>query len=203
MQICVTKLTIIDSDSGLSPGRRQAIIWTKAGILLIQALGTSFHEILNEILIFSFKKMHLKMSSAKWQPLCLDLNVLKYSYSKHTSLSTQQFTLLVWHAILQPILLGSDNALSLLPLIPWHKFSLGQGHGERDILIHQKIPVPDHFSGMANDILHHKQTKLVIIHFHMSDNITVVPHCKYFHTIRSNINCICARQEFKLQDVWW
>ena len=34
-QICVGKLTIIGSDNGLSPGRRQAIIWTMAGILLI------------------------------------------------------------------------------------------------------------------------------------------------------------------------
>ena len=29
--ICVSKLTIIGSDNGLSPGRRQAIIWTNAG----------------------------------------------------------------------------------------------------------------------------------------------------------------------------
>ena len=33
--ICVNKLTVIGSDNGLSPGRRQAIIWTNAGILLI------------------------------------------------------------------------------------------------------------------------------------------------------------------------
>ena len=33
--IYVIKLTIIGSDNGLSPDRRQAIIWTKAGILLI------------------------------------------------------------------------------------------------------------------------------------------------------------------------
>ena len=33
--ICVSKLTIIGSDNGLSPGRRQAIIWTSDGILLI------------------------------------------------------------------------------------------------------------------------------------------------------------------------
>ena len=38
--ICVGKLTIIGSDNGLSPGRRQAIIWTYAGILLIGPLGT-------------------------------------------------------------------------------------------------------------------------------------------------------------------
>ena len=33
--ICVGNLTIIGSDNGLSPGRRQAIILTNAGILLI------------------------------------------------------------------------------------------------------------------------------------------------------------------------
>ena len=33
--ICVSKLSIIGSDNGLSPDRRQAIIWTNAGILLI------------------------------------------------------------------------------------------------------------------------------------------------------------------------
>ena len=43
------ELTIIGSDNGLSPGRRQAMIWTNAGILLIGALGTNFSEILIEI----------------------------------------------------------------------------------------------------------------------------------------------------------
>ena len=74
--ICVVKLTIIASDNGLSPGRRQAIIWTNAGLLSIGPLGTQFIEILIGIQTFSFKKMHLKMSSAKWRPLCLGLNVL-------------------------------------------------------------------------------------------------------------------------------
>ena len=72
-------LTIIGSDNGLSPGRRQAIIWTNAGILLIWLLGTNFSEILIEIHILPFKKMHLKMSSGKWRPFCLGLNVLTRS----------------------------------------------------------------------------------------------------------------------------
>ena len=76
--ICVNKLTIIASDNGLSPGRRQAIIWTSAGILLIGPLGTNFSEILIEIITFSFKKMRLKVSSAKWRPCCLGLNVLTH-----------------------------------------------------------------------------------------------------------------------------
>ena len=74
--ICVSNLTIIGSDNGLLPGRRQAIIWTNDGILLIGPLGTNFSEILIEIQSFSFKKTHLKMASGKWRPFCLGLNVL-------------------------------------------------------------------------------------------------------------------------------
>ena len=74
--ICGSKITIISSDNGLSPGRRQAIIWTSAGITLIGPLGINFSEILIEIYIFSFKKMHLKMSSGNCQPFCPWLNVL-------------------------------------------------------------------------------------------------------------------------------
>ena len=76
MHICVGKLSIIGPDNGLSPNRRQAIIWTNAGILLIGTLGTNFSEISIEICTFSFKKMCLKMSSGKWRPCCLGLNVL-------------------------------------------------------------------------------------------------------------------------------
>ena len=53
---CVIKLTNIGSDNGLSPGRRQAIILTNVGLLLIGLLGTNFSEILIEILTLSIKK---------------------------------------------------------------------------------------------------------------------------------------------------
>ena len=76
--ICVSTLTIIGSDNGLSPRRRQVIIWTNAGMLLIGPLGTNFSEILIKIQIFSLKKIHLKMSSAKCRPFCLGLNVLTH-----------------------------------------------------------------------------------------------------------------------------
>ena len=78
--ICVSKLTIIGSDNVLSPDRRQAIIWTNAGLLLIGPLRTNFSEILIEILKFSFKKMRLKLSSAKRRPFCLGLNVLNQNH---------------------------------------------------------------------------------------------------------------------------
>ena len=51
--ICVSKLIIIGSDNGLSPGRRQAIIWTNADKLLIGPVATIFSEIIIEIHTFS------------------------------------------------------------------------------------------------------------------------------------------------------
>ena len=74
--ICVSKRTIISSDNGLSPGRHSAIIWTNVEILLILTLGTNLSEMLSEIHTLPFKKMRLKMSSAKWQQFCLSLIVL-------------------------------------------------------------------------------------------------------------------------------
>ena len=74
--IYVSKLTIIGSDNGLSPGQSQVIILTNAVILSIRPPATNFNEILIEIHIISFKKIHLKMSSGKWRPFCLSLNVL-------------------------------------------------------------------------------------------------------------------------------
>ena len=75
--MCVSNLTTIGSVNGLSPGRRQAITWTNAGILLIGPLGPNFSEILIETSTFSFKKMRLKVSSAKWRPFFLGLNLLR------------------------------------------------------------------------------------------------------------------------------
>ena len=75
--ISVSKIIIIGSDNGLSPGRRQAIIWTNDGILLIGHLRTNFGEIWIQINTFSFTKMNLKMSSGKCRPYCLGLNVLR------------------------------------------------------------------------------------------------------------------------------
>ena len=53
-------------DNGLSPIRRQAIIWTNTGLLSIGPFGTNFSEILIKIQNFSLTKIHMKISSAKW-----------------------------------------------------------------------------------------------------------------------------------------
>ena len=93
--ICVNKLTIIGWDNGLSPGRRQAIIWTNAGILLIRTLGTNFSEILGEIHSFSFSKRHLKMSSAKWRLFGLGLDELKMKISYFSNVHCGEKTVMI------------------------------------------------------------------------------------------------------------
>ena len=103
--ICVSKLTIIGSDNGLSPDRRQAIIWTNAGLLLIGPLGTNFSEILIEVLTFSFKKMRFKVSSAKRRPFCLGLNVLTAWLYLSDNIPTSQVTGCHFYV---PFIVGQD-----------------------------------------------------------------------------------------------
>ena len=97
--ICVSKLTIIGSDNGLSPDRRQAIFWTNAGILLIGPLGTNFSEILIEIHAFTFKKMHLKkvvwnIAAILSRPRCVKASALLLAHSDlYTGLACHIFTL--------------------------------------------------------------------------------------------------------------
>ena len=94
--ICVSKLTNIGSDNGLSPGRRQVIIWTNTGMLLIGPLGTNFSEILIEIHTISFKKIHLKISSGWRWPFCLGLNVLSYGYPYCKNLRWRHVSVITW-----------------------------------------------------------------------------------------------------------
>ena len=65
------------SDNGLFPVQCQAIIWTNPGLLLIGLLARNSSEIWIKMKQFSYKKMHLKMSSTKWRPFCICLNILK------------------------------------------------------------------------------------------------------------------------------
>ena len=82
--ICGSKIIITGSDNDLSPGRRQAMIWTNAGILVIIPLGINFREDLIKINIFSFKKMHAKLSSAKWHLFRLGHNELNIGLQNNT-----------------------------------------------------------------------------------------------------------------------
>ena len=71
--ICLSKLTIIGSDNGLSPARRQAIIWTNAGILLTESIGTKFNVVDSYIFIQEnpVKDIAWEMSAILSRPQCV------------------------------------------------------------------------------------------------------------------------------------
>ena len=74
--ICVNKLTIFGSDSGLSYGRRQAIIWTNDGLLLIGTnivnIVANTSKILIEIQQYSFMEMYYKLAAILSRPQCIN-----------------------------------------------------------------------------------------------------------------------------------
>ena len=128
--ICISKLTTNPWDNGLSPGQNQAIIWTNAGILLIGPVGTNFSEIFIKIHIFSFKKMHLKMSSVKCRPFlsrpqcsnwmvylppqwCRSLSCictkLALAVEKYTGCKAAKMHCPMWHKIKMPYSLLSQG----------------------------------------------------------------------------------------------
>ena len=118
--VCVGKLTITGSDNGLSPGRRQAIILPNAGILLIRPLETNFNEILIKIHTFSFKEMHLKISSGKWRPFCLGLDVT-YHYMDYL---LNCFLFLHHQSIRSFVLIGDAHGKLSLIRLPGVPFNL-------------------------------------------------------------------------------
>ena len=73
MHICSSNLTIIGSCRLVVAKPLSA---SMLEYCLIGPLETNFNDILIQIETFSFKKMHLKVLSAKWQPFCLSLIVL-------------------------------------------------------------------------------------------------------------------------------
>ena len=63
-------LTSIGSDNGLSPGQNRCCN------IVNKTLWNKLQWVFSRILIFSFEKMRLKVSSAKRRPFCLGLNEL-------------------------------------------------------------------------------------------------------------------------------
>ena len=74
MQICVGKLTVIGSDIGLSPGRRQVNIWTGAEILLVGPLGTSSRNSNIFIQENAFQNVACEMASILYRSQCAKNN---------------------------------------------------------------------------------------------------------------------------------
>ena len=105
--ICVNKLTTTGSDNGLSPRRRQAIIWTNAGILLIRPLGKKLQWHFNRnwnifIQENAFENIVCEMVSILSRPQCVN--------SHQQQVAWDDFVCTVW--------LWSPNQVAILHL-PW------------------------------------------------------------------------------------
>ena len=123
--ICVSKLTSIGSDNALSPGRRQAIIWTKAGILSNGPLEINFSEIVNGIHLFSLKKNTFenvvwKMVAILFRPQCV--KVSSYLLMYHKRMQGQYIFLSPRH----PVISGAVNKHVL-----WHQWVAEKGWSTR------------------------------------------------------------------------
>ena len=116
--ICVGDLTIIGSDNGLSPARRQAFIWTNAALLSIRPQGKCYSEIVVRIQTSSVKEIHMKMSSGKRQPFCLGLNVLEFTpYCYRRVLLGQPWWLTSDIMVMITGMLQSISILTFTPLL--------------------------------------------------------------------------------------
>ena len=76
MHILISKLTIISLDNGLSPGRRQAIIWTNVGILLIGPFQWNLNQ---NLYIFiqenAFENVIRKLRAILYQLQCVNKSI--------------------------------------------------------------------------------------------------------------------------------
>ena len=87
--LCGSKIIIIGSKTCLSSGRRRAIIWTNAGILLIRSLGIHFSEIQSKSIIFiqdnAFENAVCQMAFVYSQPQCVKMEVM-YQLNTYNSI---------------------------------------------------------------------------------------------------------------------
>ena len=74
--ICISNLTIIGSNNGLSPGRRQAIVWTNTGKLFIRTIGKNSVKFQSKFRHFhkknAFENVIWKITAILFHPQCVN-----------------------------------------------------------------------------------------------------------------------------------
>ena len=77
MHTCISRLTVIGPENGLSPGRHQAIIWTNAGMLLTEPVRTTSVKYNRSSFIFiqenAFENVVSEMESILSRPQCVNV----------------------------------------------------------------------------------------------------------------------------------
>ena len=80
-------------------------------------MGTNFSEILIKIHAFSFKKMHLEMSSGKWRPFCLGFNVLTH-WGRDKMAAISQTTTFKYIFLNENVIISAKISLKFVPTGP-------------------------------------------------------------------------------------
>ena len=123
--ICVSKIIIIGSDNGLSPGWRQAIIWPNAGILLI---GYTFkwNIIWNQYIFIQeldLKIVVYKMASISAGPRC----------NKYEKISRSQVRICSNCVLSLAYLTTNNNSIRHMSICVIDKATQRQCHEQRQI----------------------------------------------------------------------
>ena len=168
----------IGSDNGLSPIRRQAIIWPSAVLLSFGPLGTSISEIIIKIWNFPSTKMHLKISPSKWRPFCLGLNELTGLHCLWRT-SPQMDLLLSWYT--------SDSQAKW----PVYQRNSSEFHRTKQESLSSSDNIK-HPSGGS-----HVQSSWPWIQMHQINNITK-SGLKFNNTIQNDIYCFSPCMKYLL-----
>ena len=98
--ICVSDLTIIGSDNGLSPGRRQAIIRTNARILLKRPLRTNLRNSIIFIHDNAFESVVCEKAAILSRPQYLKHTIISHNWSRYRPAGIDRYRSgagILWH----------------------------------------------------------------------------------------------------------
>ena len=126
--ICVRKLTIIGSNNSLSPSRRQAIIYMRAGILSNGPLGRNLSEIFIEIHTFLFRENAFedvvrKMAAISERTQCANSPSHYLGQCRFIVIWMPGNTL--WWNLNQTTTLFTQKIVLKLPSATWRSFCIG------------------------------------------------------------------------------
>ena len=139
-----------------------------------------FNKILFEIQVFSIKKMQFEMSSAKWRPFCLGLNVLRYVLSVHNyimSLRPDQ----------PPSMAMSHNSCLVIKGIQQHKqgcnlIIFNKSINKHRVKLHEMVYMASHQNDLKRRVLITLHAKMCFFYLYLLIYLNKCQHDNFFLT---------------------
>ena len=125
--ICVSKIIIIGSDNGLLPSHYLNQCWN----IVNWNIGNKLQWNCNPNQYISIQEMHFKMSSAKWLPPYLSLNVLNgLGMGNNVLWTLEEYRIVLWSEIQHGPMAHSGGRLN----IKMSSYQYGDPHVKRQVL---------------------------------------------------------------------